>query len=316
MSVVKYLKSMNPKAFVEKLLAEAKKAPSVCYSVVVMQPSLALIQELKSRIDCERQRNLKPTVVKRLASDQQRRLWQMTGDPYTLGIGGRLLNGQHRVESQLCLGVPVTEIVICITKDPDAYLGMDLNSTRKLRDFYKNRTGKSVAQGTLSGIVYEALNFPFADRSSARYEDSVVMNYDQLQESAMLPRKLRVGEVAAALRGCRLDMNLALPFFQAAAKGAEVLEECGPQIVPLILLHRAWADVSRERNGDETTVALAYLGLTAFRAYYENRTLSTMALRTPKGGWKGLAEPPISLDYIRSEKKNGHRRRKAIPPTA
>ena len=38
MSVIKYLKSMNPKAFVEKLLAEAKKSPSACYSVVIMRP--------------------------------------------------------------------------------------------------------------------------------------------------------------------------------------------------------------------------------------------------------------------------------------
>lgn len=313
MSVIKYLKSMNPKAFVEKLLAEAKKSPSACYSVVIMRPSLALIQELKSRVDCERQRNMRPATVKNYTKDMDRKLWQMTGAGYILGITGRLLDGQHRAEAQLRLGVPVSEIVLTITKDPDAYSGMDLGSRRTLRDLYKNRTGKDVARGTLSGIVCETLDFPSQQRDSPRYEERLVMDYDLIQESAMLPRKMRVGEVAAALRSCRLDMDLALPFFRAAKQGAEVLEECGPQIVPLILLHNAWSLVSKEVNGDNTTIRLAYLGLTAFRAYYENRTLSTAALRTPKGGWKGLAEPPITLDYIKSEKKNGHRRRKAIP---
>jgi hypothetical protein len=314
MTVIKYLKSTKPREFIEKILADAKKAPSVCYSVVIMRPSLDLIQELKSRIDYERQRNLRGAAVDSYLKDMDRKLWQMTGAAYVLGIHGRLLDGQHRAEAQLRLGIPVSEIVLTVTKDPDAYSGMDLTSRRTLRDLYKNRTGQDTARGTLSGIVFETLDLPFKQRDSVRYEESLVLNYDQLHESAMLPRSLRVGEVAAALRACRLDLDLALPFFEAVSRGEEVLEECGPQVIPLILLRNAWDGVSTGSMGDISSFARVCLGLTAFRAYYEDRPLSAADMKMPKLGWRSGIEPAISRDYIRAEKKNGYPHRKAVAP--
>lgn len=253
---------------------------------------------------------MRPLSVRRYVRSLQKGLWEMTCDPYVLSPEGRLLNGQHRTEAVLRAAIPPEEIIIGATKDPNAYLGMDLGTARRLQDFYKNRTGKTAPTSVLSGIVSEALDFQYGIRESARIADEILSEYDLLEESAMLPRRMLVGQFAAALRACRLDRTLAVPFFTAAFEGSQALREGGQQVTQLKLLQHAWARSAKDtKQGDESKQAMAYYGLQAFRAYYEGKTLTK--LQAPKGGWGAHVEIPISLDYIAAEKKSGHRRRRA-----
>lgn len=93
-------------------------------------------------------RKERPGVRDRYARDMREGRWLDTGDPIRFDIGGRLLDGQHRLGAIVDSGVSLTLVVIRDLGD-GVWSGIDGGVPRRLGDFLPGQSYKN----TLAGAV-------------------------------------------------------------------------------------------------------------------------------------------------------------------
>ena len=182
----------------------------------------------------------------------QQGLWADAGTPYTLDISGTLIDGQHRLEALIRWGEAVP-IIVVVTKDPNAYRALDVGKRRTVRDFYKSRTGTGINGSVVSAIMTETLDFSFASKVSPRQQDNLIERYDQLDVALMFNHlRCNAGQIASALRSCRLHYDHACDFFDAALENKQHID--GTVVPHLELLTKAWMRLKTDTRGGRDSV--------------------------------------------------------------
>lgn len=295
--------SARASAFIDDLIEKARRSKHDLYAQVVpaRHTGPGFYAELFRRNRIESQRTRSGRVVSLYVNDMHQGLWAVTGMPFIFDIEGKLIDGQHRAEALMRWGEK-QPLLLVVTKDPNAYRALDVGKRRNVKDFFKSRTGFNIHGSVASAIMQESTDFRYHVRVSPRRQDYFIEVYD-LMEEAMLLNQVRAnaGQIASALRSCRLDHSMALDFFDAAFRDKQHI---GGIVVPhLEVLIRSWNRLkqgdSRSRGhvgGRQLRQAQAHWGMHAFRSFVEGRELKR--LQAPKGGWGKEIEPPISWDYL------------------
>lgn len=107
-------------------------------------------------------RTIKKDVVCKYANDMKNGLWKLGGQGISISRGGRLLDGQHRLNAIILADVPVS-MLVCTDVDDDN-VNFDNGKSRSITDQYKLR-GDNSCIVSFKGIAFIKGCMSFIDGS-------------------------------------------------------------------------------------------------------------------------------------------------------
>lgn len=166
----------------------------------------------------KQQRNLRPSLVDRYASDMLAGRWRTTGDPIRLTPNLELADGQHRCAAVVKSGATIPDVLIAVLQDKKAFDSIDQGARRSLTDVLRMNGSIPVPTTVQAGIVFESLDFKPRNISMAEKLQIVMAcpYTETLKHFAHTSNKVATaGMLAAALRCLKINDEDALEFFNA-----------------------------------------------------------------------------------------------------
>lgn len=241
--------------------------------------------------DNELNRKISGVVVDKYARDMRDGRWQLNGQTIKIGVSGKLMDGQHRLEAVKKAGRPFYAIVV--RGVPEAAFGsLDVGRRRALGEVLRDQgeTNTSVLASGLRWFWMLKYGYVLSANISPTNGEllDVLQKNPEIRDSVKFTSQIREimgGGLAAALhyRFGRIEPGLANEFFARLIDGID-LSAVSPiyHLRERLLKTRA---VYRVRISDGERAALA---IKAWNAFKERRPLQILAWRN-----KGPAREPL-----------------------